>query len=157
MLGLKRLEAPFTYAAAPAVFTAPLDAVTGEGLLELGFQVEEAEMFVDLDIRMLLDMTVANDTLNITFFVDGVDVETFGTAGLWQDSILLADVPETVQLTKTLRLDQGFHTVDVRMLVAGAGVPAILGSVIPAELSARRSSHPATLGHGVDSKVQLVQ
>ena len=156
MLGLKRLEADFTYAAAPAAFTAALDAVDGEGLLELGFQVEEAEMFVDLDIRMLLDMTVANDTLNITFFVDGVDVETVGTVGLWQDAILLADIPETVQLTKTLRLDKGFHTLQMRVK-APTGDVTVEGASIPAQLVARRHSHPATLGHGVDSKVQLVQ
>jgi len=156
MLGLKRLEAAFVYAATPAVFTPPLDAGTGEGLLELGFQVEEEEMFVVLDARLLLDVG-ANDTYNATFFVDGVDVETVGTAGLWQKPLLAASDPETLQLTKTLRLAKGFHTVDVRLLAAAGGVPTIAGATIPAELMARRSSHPATLGHGVDSKVQLVQ
>ena len=155
MLGLKRLEADFTYAAAPTAFTPALDGTTGEGLLELGFQVEEEEMLIDLELRLLLDVN-ADDQVNATFFVDGSDVETVGTAGLWQADLLAAGNGTMVTLSKTVRLDQGFHTVDVRFL-ATPSTPIILGSVIPAELSARRHSHPATLGHGVDSKVQLIQ
>ncbi len=156
MLGLKRLEADFVYAGDPDAFTAVLDAGSGEGLLELGFQVEESEMFVVLDLRATVSLS-ADDLLSVTFFVDGVDVETVGTGGLLQKSILTASAGETLQLSKTIRLAQGFHTVDVRMLTAANAVPTIEGGTIPAELMARRSSHPATLGHGVDSKVQLVQ
>lgn len=156
MLGLKRLEADFTYAATPNAFTPVLDAGNGEGLLELGFQVEEEEMFVHLSCRLLLDIG-ANDTVQLTFFVDGADVETVGTAGLLQKPLLTASDSETLVIEKTVRLAQGFHTVDMRMLTTGAGVPTIEGATIPAELEARRSSHPATLGHGVDSKVQLIQ
>ena len=156
MLGLKRLEADFVYAGDPDAFTAVIDAGSGEGLLELGFQVEEAEMFVILEARLLMSLS-ADDTLNITFFVDGVDVETVGTAGLYQGPFLTAAADRTVSISKTLRLAQGFHTVDVRMLTAANAIPTIEGATIPAELSARRSSHPATLAHGVDSKVQLVQ
>ena len=155
MLGLKRLEADFTYAAAPTAFTAPVHAVTGEGLLEIGFQVEEEEMLVDLEARFLLDVN-ADDTVNATFFVDGQDVETVGTVGLWQADMLAAGNGTTVYLNKTVRLDQGYHTVELRFL-ADPATPIILGATIPAELVARRHSHPATLGHGVDSKVQLVQ
>ena len=156
MLGLKRLEADFTYAAAPTPnFLPAVDAVTGEGLLELGFQVEEAEMLVDLEARLLLDVNV-DDTVNLTLLVHGQDVEQVGAAGLWQVSLLAAGTGTMVHFTKTLRLDQGYSTVALAML-ATPSTPIILGSVIPAELSARRHSHPATLGHGVDSKVQLVQ
>jgi len=155
MLGLKRLEAAFTYAAAPAAFTAPLDAVTGEGLLELGFQVEEAEMLIDLEARLLVDVNV-DDTVNFTFFVDGADVETFGTAGLWSTPLLAASDPSSVYFSKTVRLPQGFHTCELRVL-ATPSLPVLAGGTIPCELTARRHSHPATLGHGVDSKVQLVQ
>lgn len=156
MLGLKRLEADFVYGGDPDAFTAALDAGSGEGLLELGFQVEEAEMLVDLECRLLMDVS-ANDTLRLTFFVDGVDVETVGTAGLYQVPLLTASDPTSIYLNKTVRLDQGFHTVEVRMLTVGNGIPTIAGATIPAELVARRHSHPATLGHGVDSKVQLIQ
>jgi hypothetical protein len=42
-------------------------------------------------------------------------------------------------------------------LKAPTGDVTVEGASIPAELVAHRLSHPATLGHGVDSKVQLVQ
>lgn len=155
MLGLKRLEADFTYAAAPAVFTPALDAVTGEGLLELGFQVEEEEMLVDLELRLTYSTPTPSAT-NFTFFVDGADVETVGTAGLMIHTADAAGALATIYLNKTVRLDQGFHTVDVRALNAGEA-PTFGGATIPAELVARRHSHPATLGHGVDSKAQLIQ
>ena len=156
MLGLKRLEADFTYAATPNTFTAAVDGTSGEGLLQIGFQVEEDEMFVHLYCRMLVDID-ADDTCNFTFYVDNSDVETVGTAGLVQVPLLAASDPSTVVIEKTLRLDRGFHTVAMRMLTAGAGVPTLAGATIPCELEVRRSSHPATLGHGVDSKAQLIQ
>jgi len=37
------------------------------------------------------------------------------------------------------------------------GVVTVRGTVVPCELVAFRNSHMATLGHGVDSKVQLAQ
>ena len=154
MLGLKRLEADFTYAAPPAAFTPALDAGTGEGLLELGFQVEEEEMLIDLELRLTYS-TPTPVPCNFTFFVDGADVETVGTAGLMVHTCDGAAALATIYLNKTVRLDQGFHTVDVRALCAEA--PTFGGATIPAELVARRHSHPATLGHGVDSKGQLIQ
>jgi len=155
MLGLKRLEADFTYGAAPAAFTAPIDGGTGEGLLELGFQVEEEEMFVHLSARLTYSTPTPSAT-NFTFFVDGADVETVGTAGLAIHTADAAAALATVSLSKTIRLAKGFHVVDVRLLNAGEA-PTLGGATIPCELEARRSSHPATLGHGVDSKGQLIQ
>jgi len=156
MLGLKRLEANFVYAAPPAAFTAPIDAGTGEGLLELGFQVEEAEMLVDLEAR-ITHWTATPVLTDFTFFVDGADVETVGTNGLARQLNAAAGAGgmQTLVLSKTLRLAQGFHTVDLRVI--SAEVVNLAGATIPCELVARRHSHPATLGHGVDSKVQLVQ
>lgn len=155
MLGLKRLEANFTYAAPPAAFTTPLDPVTGEALLQLGFQVEEQEMLIDLELRLTYSTPTPTPT-NFTFFVDGADVETVGVAGLMLHTCDGAGALATIYLNKTVRLNQGFHTVELRALNA-AEAPTIGGATIPAELVARRHSHPATLGHGVDSKVQLIQ
>ena len=156
MLGLKRLEAAFIYAATPAAFTAPIDAGSGEGLLELGFQVEEEEMLVDLELRVTYH-TPTPALAYFTLFVDGQDVETVGTNGLAVHlcpAIAAAGI-STLYLSKTVRLAQGAHNVELRMISTDA--PTLAGATIPAELVARRHSHPATLGHGVDSKVQLAQ
>jgi hypothetical protein len=154
MLGLKRLEADFVYGGAAAAFTAPLGG-GGEGLLELGFQVEEEEMLVDLELRLTYSTPTPTPT-NFTFFVDGADVETVGTAGLMLHECNAAGEAMTIYLNKTVRLDKGYHVVDVRLLNA-VEAPTLAGATIPAELTARRHSHPATLGHGVDSKGQLIQ
>jgi hypothetical protein len=156
MLGLKRLEADFVYAAPPATFTPPLDATTGEGLLEIGFQVEEEEMLVDLEMR-ITHWTATPVLVDFTLFVDGTDIETVGTNGLARQLNAAAGAGgmQTLTLSKTLRLAKGFHVADVRLI--SAEVVNLAGATIPCELVARRHSHPATLGHGVDSKVQLVQ
>lgn len=155
MLGLSRLTANFTYGAAPVAFTAP-----GAGILELGFQVEEAEMLVDLEMR-LTHHTPTPVLTDFTFFVDSgvgyADVETVGTNGLARqlNAAAAAAGMQTLSLSKTLRLPRGFNRVQVR--VKSAEAVTLAGATIPCELTARRHSHPATLGHGVDSKAMLIQ
>ena len=112
-------------------------------------------MFVILSTRLTYSTATPTAT-NFTFFVDGADVETVGTAGLMVHTADGAGALATVVLTKTVRLDKGYHTVDVRLLNA-TEAPTLGGATIPCELEVRRSSHPATLGHGVESKGQLIQ
>ena len=153
MLGRKTLAANFAYAAAPVAFTPVLDAGTGENLLGMSFFVEEAEMFVVLEARITYH-TPTPVPAEFTLFVDGADI-ALAAAGLFRHQVYGAAGPESVFFAHTLRLAQGEHTVELRML--SAEIPTIVGATIPAEVTARRSSHPATLGHGVDSKVPLIQ
>ena len=149
MLGLKRLTADSTLVN-PAAFTA-----LPTGLLELGFQVEEEEMLVDLDASVTYSNTVVEAT-DFTLFVDGADIETVGTNGIARHTAAVIADENMVLVGRTMRLAQGFHTLALR-LKAPTGDVTVQGASIPAELTARRHSHPATLGHGVDSKVQLIQ
>ena len=112
-------------------------------------------MLIDLECSLTYSNTVREATA-FTLFVDGVDVETVGTNGIVRHTAAVIADENTVLARRTVRLDQGFHTLALRMK-APTGDVTVEGGTIPAELVARRHSHPATLGHGVDSKVQLVQ
>jgi hypothetical protein len=151
MLGRKTYAADATLAAAPVDFTTNQLAA---GELVLGFNVEESEMLIDLEAVLTFSNTVVERT-DFTLFVDGTDVAT-GTNGLACFTPAVAADENTVYVSRTERLAQGYHTVEVR-IKAPVGAVTVEGATIPAELVARRHSHPATLGHGVDSKVQLIQ
>ena len=153
MLGRKTL-------AANATLTAPTDFVTAQlaaGELLLGFHVEEDEMLVDLEARLIYSGSAAG-LVTFTFFVDGAAVAELPAAGLWRTEIVAATAAaeQTAYPRATVRLARGFHTAEVRAS-ASAGNITIEGAAVPSELVARRHSHPATLGHGVDSKAQLIQ
>lgn len=151
MLGRKTLAANATLAAAPTDFDTNQLAA---GELMLGFQVEEDEMLVDLEARLVYANSVAEAT-RFTFYVDGLASVDLPAAGLYLHTPA-AGVATTAYVRTTLRLDKGYHTVEVRGL-APTGAITIAGATMPSELVARRHSHPATLGHGVDSKAQLIQ
>jgi len=153
MLGRKTL-------AADATLTAPTDFDTAQlssGELELGFQVEEDEMLVDLEATLVYSGSAVG-TIAFTFYVDGAASPDLPAAGCWLESTVTdaTDDPTSAYLRRTIRLDRGFHTVEVRAS-ASAGNITYEGATVPSELVARRHSHPATLGHGVDSKTQLIQ
>lgn len=153
MLGRKLLSAD-------ATLTAPTDFTTAQlsgGELELGFFVEEDEMLVDLESRLVYSGSAVG-TIAFTYFVDGAASADLPAAGLYLTSTLTdsTDDPFTAYVRTTLRLDRGFHRVEVRAS-ASAGNITYEGATMPSELVARRHSHPATLGHGVDSKAQLIQ
>lgn len=131
---------------APAAFT----KVTGAEML---FHVEEEEMLVDLYAKVTFS-TSAVERADFTLFVDGANVA--GANGLaCLTPAVIAD-ENTVVAARTVRLAKGSHSLDLRVKVA-AGDLTVEGATIPCELVAERRSHPATLGHGVDSKVQLIQ
>lgn len=151
MLGRKTLAADHVYGAAPVAFTAAT-SVGGVGLMEISCSVEETEMLVDLELRACVSQDVSS-ALDFTYFVDGADVETVGTNGLYR--AVIGTTAVSVYFNHTLRLAKGQHLIQLRL--KSAQTPTIAGATIPAELTVRRHSHPATLGHGVDSKVQLIQ
>jgi len=151
MLGRKTLAADATLAAAPTDFDTNQLAA---GELELGFTVEEDEMLVDLESRLVWANSVAEAT-SFTYYIDGAASPDLAAAGLVLETPA-AGVLTTSYMRTTLRLDKGYHTVAVRALAA-TGAVTIGGATMPSEVVARRQSHPATLGHGVDSKAQLIQ
>jgi len=153
MLGRKTQTADVTLTAPTSFTTAQLAA----GELLLGFNVEEEEMLVDLEARVPYSGSAVG-TIQYTFFVDGAASADLPAAGLYIASTLTDSVgdPFTAYVRATLRLAQGYHTVELRAL-ASAGNITIEGATVPADIVARRHSHPAALGHGVDSKVQLIQ
>lgn len=150
MLGRKEHTADAVLAAAPTDF-ATNQLAAGE--MELVFNVEEDEMLIDLIAKITLSNSV-NEATDITIFVDGTDIAS-GANGLARITPE-ADDEHTVHAERTVRLDRGEHTAEVR-IKAPTGAVTVQGASIPSELVARRHSHPATLGHGVDSKVQVIQ
>lgn len=145
--------------AADVTLTAPTDFDTAQlaaGQLMLGFQVEEAEMLVDLEARITYSHTTDAAPSDFTFYVDGAASADLPAAGLVRHTPAAATDENTVYMRVTLRLPQGYHTVDVRATTAANNI-IFEGASLPSTLVVRRHSHPATLGHGVDSKVQLVQ
>jgi hypothetical protein len=156
MLGRKTLSTDVT-------LTAPTDFVTAQlaaGELLLGFQVEEAEMLIDLVASLSYEGSAAG-LVTFTIFVDGAAaaVADVPAAGLWRTEIVATTVgmQQMAVPAITLRLAKGFHTCEVRAS-ASAGNVVFLGSTgVPCTITARRHSHPATLGHGVDSKAMLIQ
>lgn len=144
--------------AADVTLAAPTDFATNQlaaGELTLGFNVEESEMLVDLEMNITYSHTVNADPSDFTLFVDGADVAA-GANGLARHTPAAATDENTVYSSVTTRLAQGYHTVELRAQTATNNI-VIEGGTIPASIVARRHSHPATLGHGVDSKVQLIQ
>jgi len=135
----------------PAAFTA---ITAAGGALEVGFSVEEAEMLVDLKLALTYSNTVREAT-DFTLFVDGADLSA-GTNGFYRHTAAVIADQNSIYFDVTLRLAQGFHTVAAQ-LKAPTGDVTVQGASIPCTLTARRHSHPATLGHGVDSKTQLIQ
>jgi hypothetical protein len=154
MLGRKSLTTDVT-------LTAPTDFVTAQlaaGELALGFQVEEQEMLVDLEARLCYEGSAAG-LLTFTFFVDGAASSDLPAAGLWRTEVVAETVgaQQTAYPRATLRLAKGFHRVEVRASASAGNVVFLGAAGVPCELVARRHSHPATLGHGVDSKALLIQ
>lgn len=146
---------------ADVLLTAPTDFDTAQlaaGQLALGFQVEEQEMLIDLKARVPFSNSAAG-LVTFTFYVDGEAHADIPAAGLWAQQIVAAvsvDVELTATFETTIRLPKGYHTAEVRA-AAAAGNLTIQAATIPAEIVARRHSHPATLGHGVESKAMLIQ
>ena len=148
MLGRKAIDASIVYGGAPVIGGAN-QLVAGE--LELSFSVEEDQMLVDLVLNMSMTATAAD--LDITFLLDGVNLGAGTSAALLRTQGVAAT--DFYTLTKTVLMTRGQHTLEAQ--IAHAAAPTIDGDEVVGELLARRHPHPATLGHGVDSKSQLSQ
>lgn len=157
MLGRKTLSADTT-------LTAPTDFTTAQlaaGELLIGFNIEEDEMLLDLEARLIYSGSAVQSAIQFTFFVDGVahtNTAEIPTEGLYLANTLTDATGDayTAYVRATISLPRGYHTAEVRAS-ANTGNLTFEASTVPCDIVARRHSHPATLGHGVDSKVQLVQ
>ena len=154
MLGRKTL-------ATDATLTAPTDFVTAQlaaGELELGFQVEEDEMLIDLEAHLCYSASAAG-LVTFTFFVDAAANADLPAAGLWRTEVVASTVGVQAMAypRATIRLNKGHHKLAVRASASAGNITVLGATAIPSDVVARRHSHPATLGHGVDSKVQLAQ
>lgn len=145
---------------ADVTLTAPTDFVTAQlalGQLTCGFQVEEQEMLVDLEARVPFSGSAAG-LLSFTVFVDGAAHADIPAAGLYRHQVITEEVAaeRTAYVRTTVRIAKGFHTAELRASASAGNIVIEAGS-IPAEIVVRRHSHPATLGHGVESKAMLIQ
>jgi hypothetical protein len=129
-------------------------AFTSFAGLQTSFFVEEDEMLVRLTATLTFSNTVVERT-DFTLLMDGADLAD-GTNGLACMTPAVIGDENTLQLLWEGRLAAGEHTLAVQVK-APTGDVTLEGATIPCVLNARRHSHPATLGHGVDSKVQLIQ
>jgi len=121
-------------------------AVTGANLK---FSVEEDQMLTDLQFCGTVSST-AGGLITFTFLVDGVAYTTLPvTIATWA-----ALEAKYVSLKVTaVNLSKGSHKLT---LAAGAAVDGtILGTTTDCRLIANRVSADATMGQGVNSKVQL--
>lgn len=130
--------------AAQALPVGAAAAVTGAALK---FSVEEENMLTDLQFIACVGSTAGGD-LTFKFQVDGADVTTNPWIATWA-----AAEKKYVSYKVTAFLSKGAHTLK---LFAGAPTDGtILGTTTDCRLIAQRFSADATLGQGVNSKVQL--
>lgn len=120
--------------------------------LAMSFRVEEEEMVVSLEFQGVVSNDNAAGRVDLDFNVDGTRVSgaTAGLMGYPSVSSVLAPV----HMVRVVRLSKGDHTLALQWKAA-AGVNTLAATTFPAQLVVRRMSHPATLGQGVNSKVQL--
>ncbi len=126
----------------------------------LAFWVEEDEMLVDLEAQVAITNAAA-EAVELTLFVDGADVcalPELGGPTLFGLTTTLYAAADTHSLScgTTIRLAPGQHQLELRARSVIGGM-TVESASWPLKLVARRHSHPATLGHGVDSKAQLIQ
>jgi hypothetical protein len=121
-------------------------AVTGANLK---FSVEEEQMLTDLQFCGNI-VSTAGGLITITFLVDGVAVTTLPL--MIETWAALAQKHVSLKFT-AVNLSKGSHKLT---LAAGAAVDGtIKGDTTDCRLIANRASADATMGQGVNSKVQL--
>lgn len=119
----------------------------------LRFSVEEEEMLIDLKLMATLSHATVGGMVDATFFIDGADIADAADGLVRESAPTIADNPFAFSLERTVRLARGEHRMELR-LKTPAGDVTVEGAGWPAKMTARRHSHPASLAHGVDSKVQ---
>ena len=123
--------------------------------MQLKFWVEEPEMLVDLSAKITFSDATGALLTAFTIYVDGVDIAN-GSNGLAAFTPTIAYV-YTLSFGRVVRLAKGEHTAELRAKTLGGSATTINGGTVPCELVVVRHSHVGTLGHGVESKTQLIQ
>lgn len=125
----------------------PVGAAAAVPGAALKFSVEEENMLVELQFTACVSSTAGGD-LTFKFQVDGADVNALPWVATWA-----ALEKKHVTFKTMATLSKGAHTVK---LLAGAAVDgSILGTTTDCRLGVLRLTADATLGQGVNSKVQL--
>jgi hypothetical protein len=128
--------------------TFALGSVTGA---RVGFSVEEAEMITEVEFFGSVASSVADQPVDFTFFLDGVDMADL-VDGLCEVSMShIATQPTAVCINKKLRIPQGAHVVTLQVRAASGNV-IVDGLLRPAKLRVLRWSHNATVAPAQNSK-----
>lgn len=153
MLGFKDLAADF--ATTSTTFVTPDDGGTPAKPLAARFFVEdEGGMFVDLICDVVLSHGADTGVADLDFLVDGSRLG--GADGLVRHTPGVADAVQTVRVQRTLKLAKGQHSVALQVKT-NTGTLTLQGAGWPIRIVAFRNPDAGTLGHGVESKAQLVQ
>lgn len=137
-----------TFGAAAPIPAAGLDVVAGS---QMSVRVEEDEMLLVLNFQgNLLGVTAAAVTLG--FEVDGAAATALP---LLAHTFLTGQLQLPVNISLPVTLTKGEHVIALTADDPGTAGITIDGGVADCRFSATRVSNAATLGQGVNSKVQL--
>jgi hypothetical protein len=142
-------EIKFGAAAALPVGAALLNVVDGV----MSVRVEEEEMLLTLEFQGSI-LGAGVTVLNMGFAVDsGTGFAATSTLPLWGATLAAAETP--VRFTQRLTLAKGEHKIALQAADVSSTGHTISGGVVDSRFAACRDSNSATLGQGVNSKVQL--
>ena len=150
MLGTAPIIADVTLASINAFDYAGATSLLGS----LKFSVEEEEMLVDLKFLGVLNHSVADGVIDLTFFLDGVDQAALADGLVRKTCPSIALQGDMVNLELTLRVPKGEHQLQLHGKTVGATTAILMGATWNASLQARRHDHPATAAANANSKVQ---
>jgi len=109
------------------------------------------------------NLVVEPDALPLGGTIDYATGAMTGTTGLLtalstveETHVSEGGMATTLLARRIVRLPVGLHLAELRLKYT-TGPVVVMGGVVPCELAVLRLSHNATLGHGVDSKVQRIQ
>jgi len=127
--------------------TGGVAVVTGA---QMNVRVEEEEMLLILDFQGQVTGVTA-ELLVMNFEVDGVAASALP---LLSHTFLTGQLADEAKFSLCVKLTKGHHVVALTANAASGG-HTIAGAVVRSAFSATRVSNAATLGQGVNSKVQL--
>ena len=127
--------------------TGGIALVTGAQMI---VRAEEEQMLCTLNFQGQVSGVTA-ETATLHFYVDGVAATVLPQV---VHTFLTGQLTTEVNMSLPLVLTKGEHTVSL-WANADSGGHAIEGTVVDCRFSATRASSDATLGQGVNSKVQL--
>jgi len=113
--------------------------VVPNGKGRCGFTVEEQEMLTELEFVGTLSSTVADQPVDLTLFVDGVDQADLVDGMVTWSAPHIAGQGDLVNLTLKKRFAKGAHVAELRVRAA-AGNVTVLGLLRPAKMRATRWS-----------------